>query len=146
MVVWEKALRGSSPSSSPADLGARERLDAFASSLKISRPDAFGLSQNAHFPPLFGAVCRALGIGRHDAAYLFLLNHAKAVLSAAVRASVVGPYQSQALLASDRLRLWIDASIEREKGNAAEETAVTAPVMDLWMGRHELLYSRIFNS
>ncbi len=46
----------------------------------------------AHLAPLYGAVCADF------AAYSFLLNHAKMVLSAGVRAGVLGAYASQALL------------------------------------------------
>lgn len=145
LTIWEKALRHSVASSSEAQKAAM-KLSVFATAVKESKPDAFGVTLNAHFPSLFGSVCCALGLSSQEAAYLFLLNHAKAVLSAAVRASVFGPYQSQSILASARLKAWIDEFIKREGDQKAENAAVTAPVMDLWMGRHELLYSRIFNS
>jgi urease accessory protein len=143
LTIWEKALASSTASN--AQIAARH-VTAFSAATKSSKPDAFGLQLNAHFPPLFGAACLALGLGSEETAYLFLLNHAKAVLSAAVRASVIGPYQSQAILASGKLRTWIRASIERCGGREVEDANVTVPTMDLWMGRHELLYSRIFNS
>lgn len=145
LTVWEKALCPS-VASSPEAQTAASKLSEFAAAVKLAKPDAFGFTLNAHFPSLFGAVCVALGLASEQAAYLFLLNHAKAVLSAAVRASVFGPYQSQAILASARLKTWIDQYITREGDRKAEDAAVTAPAMDLWMGRHELLYSRIFNS
>lgn len=91
-------------------------------------------------------MARALGIGVHDAAHVFLLNHAKAVLSAAVRASVVGPYQAQAVLGSG----WLKSELERVMAEnwemAVEDAGQGVPPMDLWVGRHEMLYSRIFNS
>ncbi|EME43019.1 hypothetical protein DOTSEDRAFT_80557 [Dothistroma septosporum NZE10] len=141
MQIWERALL-------PAAGGgeAKDRVSAFAIKLKANVVDDFGLSLQAHFAPLFGAVCAALCLSVHDTAYLFLLNHAKAVLSAAVRASVIGPYQSQALLANSRLQNCIKVCIKREAASKVESAAVTVPTMDLWMGRHELLYSRIFNS
>lgn len=145
MGIWEKALASSrSPASQSS---ATQALQSFSAAIK-SNPsrsaDVLGI--NTHFVPLFGTVCAALGLSMHEAAYLFLLNHAKAVLSAAVRASVMGPYQSQAVLASAKLQDCINGCIEREKGGRVEDAAVTVPTMDLWMGRHELLYSRIFNS
>lgn len=121
----------------------------------------------AHLPPLFGAVTRAMGLAEGDAAYVFLLNHAKAVLSAAVRAGVMGPYQSQAVLAGREVEGWILGVVEEVEGRGSrqgtvegesrvteadeawrlvEEAGVSIPAMDLWMGRHEVLYSRIFNS
>lgn len=139
--IWERALI---PAAAAGE--ARECVSSFAIKLKSNVVDDFGLQLQAHFAPLFGAVCAALSLSVHDTAYLFLLNHAKAVLSAAVRASVIGPYQSQALLADSRLQECINACIEREKLSRVDQAAVTVPTMDLWMGRHELLYSRIFNS
>lgn len=100
----------------------------------------------AHFAPLLGAVCSALALSAHETAYLYLLNHAKAVLSAAVRASVMGPYQSHAILASTGLQAKIRECVDRESGKGVEDAGLVVPPMDLWMGRHELLYSRIFNS
>lgn len=144
--VWEKALL-SSVASSGTSSPALHALTAFSASLKSASPStSVELGINTHFAPLFGAVCAALGLSSPETAYLFLLNHAKAVLSAAVRASVMGPYQSQAVLASSKLQLSINQSIDREKDNQVGDAAVTVPTMDLWMGRHELLYSRIFNS
>ena len=145
LAIWEKALAPSTASTVRARDAATNVSD-FATKVKTSRPDAFGMSLNAHFAPLFGVVSNALGLTTHDAAYLFLLNHAKAVLSAAVRASVFGPYQSQATLASEKLQRWINDSVTRESNKKVRDSAVTTPTMDLWMGKHELLYSRIFNS
>ncbi|GAB7360173.1 hypothetical protein MBLNU230_g7935t1 [Neophaeotheca triangularis] len=145
LAIWDRALKASA-SDDAAGVVASEAMAAFASAVKTSKPDVFGLLRNAHFAPLFGAVCAALALSEDDAAYLFLLNHAKALLSAAVRASVMGPYQSQAVLASPKLQRQIKACIARERETKVADAAVTVPVMDLWAGRHELLYSRIFNS
>ncbi|TKA72287.1 hypothetical protein B0A55_06192 [Friedmanniomyces simplex] len=145
LAIWERAL-STSVSPSPDSQAAAKVLSAFATASKTSKPDVYGLQINAHFPPLFGLTCRALALSEAETAYLFLLNHAKALLSAGVRASVLGPYQSQAVLASARLQECIKTCIKLQDGRQVEDASVTAPVMDLWMGRHELLYSRIFNS
>lgn len=122
-----------------------------------------------HFPPLWAVVTRAAGLSSAESAYVFLLGHAKAVVGACVRAGVMGPYQAQALLASAWLRAEIqramdgswrvekaegrsgwwgeDEDEDEEKGMVGvEEAGQGVPAMDLWIGRHELLYSRIFNS
>ncbi|KAL8710933.1 MAG: hypothetical protein Q9220_004532 [cf. Caloplaca sp. 1 TL-2023] len=101
---------------------------------------------HAHFPPLWAVVTRALDIPLHNSTYVFLLNHAKAILSAAVRASVLGPYQAQAVLGSRLLRGELEALMRRYWDTKVEEAGQCVPGMDLWVGRHELLYSRIFNS
>jgi urease accessory protein len=75
-----------------------------------------------------------------------MLSHVKALLSAAVRASIFGPYQAQRLLASVEVQDGITKAIEREWNTNIEDAGQCVPVMDLWIGRHEMLYSRIFNS
>jgi urease accessory protein len=87
-----------------------------------------------------------VGLSIQQTAYIFLLSHVKALLSAAVRASVFGPYQSQKLLASEDIQDGIHNAIRKDWNTRTEDTAQTIPVMDLWIGRHEILYSRIFNS
>jgi len=100
----------------------------------------------AHYPPLFGLLTRILALPLHSAAYLFLFSHARTVISAAVRASVLGPYQAQAVLAGKELQGRIEGLVEEWWGVETEEAGQVVPVMDLWVGRHEKLYSRIFNS
>lgn len=118
---------------------------------------------SGHLPPLWGLVTQALHISARDSVYVFLLNHAKSVVSAAVRASLMGPYQAQGLLGSvwlrktlerlvDRVGVEEEGEEEKEDGDEdgwrrrVEEAGQGVPAMDIWLGRHELLYSRIFNS
>lgn len=101
---------------------------------------------SAHLAPLFGAICARLGLTARQMAYIFVLGHAKALVSAAVRASVMGPYQAQKVLAGQALRDELERCIETNWKTPVDLAGQTAPVVDLWMGRHELLYSRIFNS
>jgi len=168
LTLWERALGSAVPAqqqqqhdeegvpssngeTKPTTPAAVTALTSFATALKAPvsqevRGDPLAVHPTAHFAPLFGAVTRALSVPEREAAYLFLLNHAKAVLSAAVRAGVMGPYQSHAVLAGARLREGIGCCVEREWGTETGDVGVTVPVMDLWVGRHEVLYSRIFNS
>ncbi|KAL2018336.1 hypothetical protein VTK56DRAFT_939 [Thermocarpiscus australiensis] len=110
------------------------------------RGEEASASASAHLAPLFGAICRIVGIGAEQTAYVFLLGHAKALVSAAVRAGLFGPYQAQRTLAGGAVQGLIAAMVEREWATPVEEAGQNVPVMDLWMGRHEVLYSRIFNS
>jgi len=59
---------------------------------------------------------------------------------------VLGPYQAQAVLASGELREKIQALVGEMWDVKVEDAGLSVPVMDLWVGRHEMLYSRIFNS
>ncbi|RMZ92244.1 hypothetical protein DV736_g548, partial [Chaetothyriales sp. CBS 134916] len=120
---------------------------AFAHALKLAAISSPGvLSVNGHLAPLWGCMCKALGLRLQETAYLFVFNHAKAVISAAVRASVMGPYMAQSILASGHLERSICHTLERVWFVRPDEAGQVVPLMDLWLGRHEMLYSRIFNS
>ncbi|KAI9817300.1 MAG: hypothetical protein M1832_004722 [Thelocarpon impressellum] len=141
LTIWERSL---APSVEPGTSG-HDTLDAFRASLRGPSSTDFR-APAAHFAPAWGVVSALLGLAARQAAYVFVLGHAKAVLSAAVRAGVMGPYQAQAVLASPTLQRDLVAAVDRNWDVAVEDAAQTAPVLDLWVGRHELLYSRIFNS
>ena len=101
---------------------------------------------SGHLAPVFGAISAALGLERYLATYAFLLNHVKAALSAAIRASVLGPFQAQAVLSSDWLRGELNKHARVAGSVEIEDAGQVWVPGDLWIGRHELLYSRIFNS
>lgn len=145
--VWDRAM--ASPAKSQfADEGleAATAVDIFSSDLKLASISTASLGVNGHLAPLWGAVSLAMGLNLEEAGYLFLLNHAKAVISAAVRASVMGPYMAQNVLAGQDLQGLIRKCLERVWFVQPEDAGQVVPAMDLWIGRHELLYSRIFNS
>ena len=144
--VWERALRPDSTDLSGPRARAAAAVNACASGLRVVDKRMQGHALNGHIAPLWGALCRALGLEQDQAAYVFLLNHAKAVLSAAVRASVMGPYQAQTVLASQKLQNEIGQALTQGWDVHTENAGQAVPAMDLWIGRHELLYSRIFNS
>lgn len=147
--VWERSFRMTYASGfihRTASAAAATSLASFSDALKSTLTETDALSLKGHFAPLWGIVCLAMGVDLHQAAYVFMLNHAKAVLSAAVRASVMGPYQAQTILASTHLQSLIMERIGREWDTRVEDAGQVVPPLDLWVGRHELLYSRIFNS
>lgn len=144
--VWERSFRASYASSSGGAGAALKSIEAFSDSIKSTFGAADDLGPKGHFPPIWGIVCLAMGIDIRQTAYVFMVNHAKAVLSAAVRASVMGPYQAQNFLASKELQDVIMDRIDREWNTEVEDAGQVVPPLDLWVGRHELLYSRIFNS
>ncbi|KAF5008090.1 hypothetical protein FDECE_5616 [Fusarium decemcellulare] len=137
--IWERSFRASCP-----HVDAHAVRDFAALLRKESQSEVPLVS--AHLAPLFGAICAIVGLGLRQTAYVFMLSHVKALISAAVRASVFGPYQAQKVLASQRVQELIDRMIDREWMTPVEEAGQTVPEMDLWFGRHEVLYSRIFNS
>ena len=101
---------------------------------------------SGHLAPVFGAVARALGLTASEAAHAYVLAHARAVASAAMRAGALGPFQAQRALAAPRVRRLVADVVRRAWDVAPEDAAAPAPALDLWIARHEVLYSKIFNS
>ena len=143
ITLWERAFRPTVDPEDPAVL----TLAQFAKDLKEGPGSGLDREgRSGHFAPTWGVVSVAMGISITDSAYAFLLNHAKAVLSAAVRASLVGPYQAQSVLAGEWLRQKIAKCLENNWEIHIDDAGQDVPLMDIWIGRHEKLYSRIFNS
>ncbi|KAF2128642.1 hypothetical protein P153DRAFT_423812 [Dothidotthia symphoricarpi CBS 119687] len=144
LTVWDRSFKtqysGHEADEAESNLSAINVLKAFSSTLRTSE------QTNAHLAPLWGLVTKILSVPLHDSAYLFLFSHARTVISAAVRASVMGPYQAQAVLASAELQDRIRGLVDEGWHRSVEDAGQSVPVMDLWVGRHEKLYSRIFNS
>lgn len=154
LAVWERSFKTQyRHSSRSTDAHAPAESDGSTSTIAVNALSSFSLALrsaphelHAHYPPLWGVVSRVLGVPLDQAGYLFLFSHARTVMSAAVRASVMGPYQAQALLASRELQDRIRGLVSEGWEKMPQEAGQSVPVMDLWVGRHEKLYSRIFNS
>lgn len=144
--VWEKAFVIPARNQAGNGLEATAAIGSFSRDLKLAVVSSDPLPVNGHLAPLWGVVCLALGLNLADTGYLFLLNHAKAVMSAAVRSSVIGPYMAQHILAGRDLQDLVRHSLEKAWSIRPEDAGQVVPSMDLWIGRHEMLYSRIFNS
>ncbi|KAL8779080.1 MAG: hypothetical protein Q9213_007108 [Squamulea squamosa] len=149
LTVWERAFCGTVEAGNESrKVLAELSVELKKASLKATSSEAGNadIQVMGHFAPIWAVVTRAMDIPIRDSANVFLLNHAKAVLSAAVRASVIGPYQAQAVLGSSWLREEIERLLIGNWEVKVEEAGQGVPAMDLWVGRHEILYSRIFNS
>jgi len=144
ITVHDRALRAATTHS---DGGAGEAGEAEAGDaverykLAVRKGEASG-----HFAVAWGLVCSELGLALEDTLHVFAFNHAKAVVSAAVRLGLVGPYQAQAVLASQETRSLVEAAVDVGRRIAVEDAGQSVPMLDLYQGRHELLYSRVFNS
>jgi urease accessory protein len=125
--------RGVEAASSSNGRGALKRPEG------PSGPTPFG-----HFSPVFGAVMRRLGIPRETAVRLFFFNHLRSLLAAAVRLNIVGPMEAQNL--QHRLSVRAQAVASSCAHLSLDEIAQTAPLLDLWQGSHDRLYSRLFQS
>lgn len=140
--IWERSLQSHFPASNTAAPSAPQSQAATT----LGSYSSLQPKPNHHLAPLMALLCLSTSIPLQPAAYVFLLSHVKSLVSAAVRASVMGPYQAQKVLASPETRRMIEGCLRRDWDLMTEEAGQTVPVVDLWMGRHEVLYSRIFNS
>ena len=97
-----------------------------------------------HFPPAFGAVARRLGVSRSGAASLFFFQHLRGLVAGAVRLGIAGPMEGQAL--QHRLAPRAQAILSQSENLTVADIAQTAPLLDLWQGTQDRLYSRLFQS
>jgi urease accessory protein len=98
----------------------------------------------AHFAPVFGACLRQLDISRETTACMFFFNHLRSVLAAAVRLNIVGPMEAQLL--QHRLASKAECLRQQCEHLSLDRIAQTAPLLDLWQGAQDRLYSRLFQS
>jgi urease accessory protein len=97
-----------------------------------------------HFAPVFGAVARTLGLERSRAARLFFFLHLRGLIAAAIRLGIVGPMEGQAL--QDRLSLAACEIMTQCDTLPVTQAAQTAPLLEIWQGTQDRLYSRLFQS
>ena len=98
----------------------------------------------AHLAPIFGAVTRRLNGPRADAMRLFLFMHGRSLVASAVRLNIVGPMEGQAI--QFRLSSQAEAVARRATRLTLDDLAQTAPLLEVWQGAQDRLYSRLFQS
>jgi urease accessory protein len=97
-----------------------------------------------HFAPVFGAVTRTLGLNRPLAASLFFFLHLRGLVAAAIRLGMVGPMEGQAL--QHRLAPAAREILAECDTLTVTAAAQTAPLLEIWQGTQDRLYSRLFQS
>jgi len=133
-----------------ANRASRTQGRAFLSTAARVFPERVGPVQaqaaglKMHFAPLWGAVCRALGLGLDETLRVLLWSAARNVLSAGVRLGLVGTHEAQALLG--QLGPALDEAHAACGRLGIEDLAQSAPLADLLQGTHDRLYSRLFQS
>ena len=122
-------------------LSAVERIfKAHISNLKAeARPPAF-----AHLAPVFGASLRWLDVPREITLRLFVFNHLRSLIAAAVRLNIVGPMEAQSL--QHHLSSPAEEMLQRSLHLTLDDLAQTTPLLDLWQAAQDRLYSRLFQS
>jgi urease accessory protein len=133
-----------------ANRASRAQGRAFLAAVSRIFPeaDSTGLKASAptlgHFAPVFGACLRRLDVPREAAGRLFFFQHLRGILGAAVRLNIIGPMEAQVV----QRKLLVTADQVRQSCEhlAVEDAAQTAPLLDLWQGAQDRLYSRLFQS
>jgi len=98
----------------------------------------------AHLAPIFGTVTRWLDLPHDIAVRLFVFNHLRGLIAAAVRLNIVGPMEGQAI--QFQLGGQAEAVVQRGATLTLDDLAQTTPLLDLWQGAQDRLYSRLFQS
>lgn len=97
-----------------------------------------------HLAPVFGYMLHHLGIEERHVAGAYLFNHLRGVLAAGVRLNCVGPMEAQAI----QLELAPLAQHVAAVGSQIqpEDASQTSPLLEVWQGAQDRLYSRLFQS
>lgn len=119
---------------------AAERIFGEALFAEARKPVGF----HGHLAPLAGFIFRQLSVERSEALGLACFWQLRGWVASAVRLGIVGPLEAQAI--QHRL-----GSLGRDVAASAETATVddlaqTAPLLDLWQGAQDRLYSRLFQS
>jgi urease accessory protein len=97
-----------------------------------------------HFAPVFGQVAALLGLDADSTARLFVFMQLRGWISAAVRLNIVGPLEGQGI--QHQLADAAEEAAMRFGDVSVEDAAQTMPVLDLWQGTQDRLYSRLFQT
>jgi len=97
-----------------------------------------------HFAPVFGAILRHLGVSRSGAARLFFFQHLRGLVAGAIRLGIAGPMEAQAW--QHRLASRANVILFRCQDLPVADIAQTAPLLEIWQGTQDRLYSRLFQT
>lgn len=97
-----------------------------------------------HLAPIFGVLMAKLGLDADRTASLFLFQQLRSALSAAVRLGIVGPLEAQTM--QHRLSMRGERIARQQRDAEWTDLTQTAPLLDLWQGAQDRLYSRLFQS
>jgi urease accessory protein len=97
-----------------------------------------------HFAPVFGVVGRILEIDLEATSRLFIFIQLRGAIASAVRLGIMGPLEAQRL--QFKLSPTAEDVARGALGFTVDDVAHTAPLLDLWQGAHDRLYSRLFQT
>jgi urease accessory protein len=112
--------------------------------LQAFRSGALDDEWPCHFAPVFGRVASLLQLDAPTTSRLFVFMQLRGWVSAAVRLNIVGPLEAQGI--QHRLSAEAEGTAAGFGAVSLEEVAQTAPLLDLWQGAQDRLYSRLFQT
>jgi urease accessory protein len=108
------------------------------------RDEVLSAGLPAHGAPVLGQLAHMLHLEADSVARLFVFTQLRGWISAAVRLNIIGPIEGQ------RVQHQLAGDCERGAAQfgrvALEDVCQTAPLLDLWQGSQDRLYSRLFQS
>jgi urease accessory protein len=124
-------------------LATSERTFAIEA-LRQFRDEVLDSELPTHGAPIFGRIAALLALDGDSTSRLFVFTQLRGWISAAVRLNIVGPIEGQ------RVQHELADACERcatQFGRIAlQDVCQTAPLLDLWQGTQDRLYSRLFQT
>jgi len=125
-------------------VGRASRLSPSKSENENMETGKMPVLQFNHFPCVFGAALRLLDVPQETTMRLLFFNHLRGALAAAVRLNIVGPMEAQSL--QHQFSATAENILQANASLTLEDIAQTSPLLDLWQGAQDRLYSRLFQS
>ena len=97
-----------------------------------------------HYAPVLGYCLGRLNVPRETVGRMFFSNQLRSLLAAAVRLNIIGPMEAQIL--QHRLAPKLEAVWKACENLTPEDLAQTSPLLEVWQGAQDRLYSRLFQS
>lgn len=87
---------------------------------------------------------RTLALDRSRAGSMFFFQHLRGLIAAAIRLGIVGPMEGQSM--QHRVGPVAYEVLAQCDDLPVSEVAQTAPLLEIWQGTQDRLYSRLFQS
>lgn len=97
-----------------------------------------------HLAPIFGFAMRNLSVEQPRASRMFVFWHLRGWLASAVRLGIIGPNEAQST--QHALGPFAEEQLQRFLDQKTCAPLVAAPLLEIWQGAHDRLYSRLFQS
>jgi urease accessory protein len=125
-------------------VGHASRLSPFKTENANIETDKMPVLQFNHFPCIFGGALSLLDVPHETATRLFFFNHLRGIFAAAVRLNIVGPMEAQSL--QHQFSATAENILQASASLTLDDIAQSSPLLDLWQGAQDRLYSRLFQS